>query len=143
MAAGDTYFKHNQFLEDLAFGHHDLTNNTLSEVTAYLTNTLPTAANAVLADLTAPVSTNLSSRVFGAYTTSGQTAGQYVLKLPTLVLTATGTVNDFRYVGLYNDISTGATDALICWWDYEATVSMVVDDTFTISFAGNTFTIGA
>jgi len=137
-----TYNKHNQFIEDVMHGVHNFTATTGDAITAYLTNTLPTAANSVLADLTAPVSTNLSTRVFPAGTrTSGQTTGTYTLLLPDLVLTASGAVADFRYVGVYNDTPAGPVDPLVCWWDYGSTVTgMDSPDTFTIDFTTSTFT---
>jgi hypothetical protein len=39
------------------------------------------------------------------------------------VITATGVVPDFRYLVMYND--TDATDALVGYWDYGSTVSLV------------------
>jgi len=139
-----TYNPHDQFLEDLCHKVHDLTATTGDALTAYLTNTAPIAADSVLADLTSPVSTNLSSRVFPAGTrTSGQTTGTYTLLLPDLILTASGAVADFRYVGVYNDDPTSPADPLICWWDYGSpgVTGMDAPDTFTITFTTSTFTI--
>jgi len=138
-----TYNKHDQFIEDVMHKVHDLTDTTGDALTAYLTNTVPdAAADSVYADLTAPVTTNLSSRVFPAATrTSGQSAGTYTLLLPDLILTASGAVADFRYVGVYNDTPTSPADPLICWWDYGSTVTgMDSPDTFTIDFTTSTFT---
>ena len=138
-----TYNKHNQFVEDLCHQVHDFTATTGDAITAYLTNTLPTAANSVLLDLTAVVTTNLSSQVFPAGTrTSGQTAGTYTLLLPDLIITATGAVADFRYAGFYNDTPTSPADPLVGWWDYGSTITgMATDETFTYNFTTSTFTL--
>ena len=84
--------------------------------------------------------TNLSTTAF-AYTSSGQSpAGTYLLLLTDLVLTASGAVADFRYVGYYNNTATN--DEMIGWWDYGSTVTgMASPDTFTIDFTTSTFTI--
>lgn len=143
MAAGDTYYKHNAFLDHLRKGYHDFSSEVTADITAYLTNTIPLATNSVLADLTSPVTANLSSQVFAAPTTNGMTGSQWIYKLPTLVITASAdSIPAFQYVGLYNPSSTTVADALICWWDYEAAVNLNTDDTFTISFALNTWTLG-
>lgn len=126
-----------QFPEDLAHGVHDFSADAL---TAFLTNTaISASADATLADITSPVTTNLSSRVFGTPTTDAQSTGLYTLLLPDLVLTASGTVADFRYVGVYNDTPTSPADPLICGWDYGSTVSMVATNTFTFDFT--TYTV--
>ena len=137
-----TYNKHDQFIEDVMHGVHDFTATTGDAITAYLTNTLPDAGNSVLADLTSPVTANLSSMVFPAATrTSGQTSGTYTLLLPDLTLTASGAVADFRYAGIYNDTPAGPVDPLIAWWDYGSTITgMASGETFTYTFTTSTFT---
>jgi hypothetical protein len=138
------YNEHDQFVEDICHGVHDLTATTGDALTAYLTNTAPIAADAVYGDLTSPVEANISTRVFPAGTrASGQITGTYTLLLPDLILTATGAVADFRYIGVYNDDPTSPADPLICWWDYGVggVTGMVTDDTFTITFTDSTFTI--
>lgn len=123
-------------------GVHDFTATTGNAITAYLTNTLPDAGNSILTDLTAPVTTNLSTPVFPAGTrTSGQTGGAYTLLLPDLTLTASGAVADFRYAGIYNDTPAGPVDPLIAWWDYGSTITgMASGETFTYDFTTSTFT---
>jgi hypothetical protein len=109
------------------------------QFTIALTNTLPVAANSVLADLTEISYTNLSSRNVTT-TSSSQAAGTYTLVLTDLTLTATGTVPTFRYVVLYD--STIAGGALALWWDVGSTVDMVITNTFLIDFQGATLTKG-
>ena len=123
-----TYTKFNPFVEALAEKKHDLGSDTL---TVALTTSAPAATNTQLSDLTEISYTNLSSRVL-AGVTSAQTSGTYKLDADDLVLTASGTVADFRYVVLYNDTATN--DELIGWYDYGSTVSLLNGETFTITW---------
>ena len=127
-----TYNKHNQFVEDVYEGVHDLGGDTL---TAYLTAAAnaPVATNSVLADLTEIAYTNLSSRVI-TVSASSQTSGTYKLVCTDLVLTASGSVATFRYAGMYNDTPTSPADPLIAWWDYGANVDLATSETFTYDF---------
>lgn len=123
------YNKFNAFSEALAEKVHNLGSDTYQLA---LTNTLPTAANAALADITEISYTNLSSRSVGVATSSTQTAGTYKLVLPDLTLTASGAVASFRYVVLYNATATG--NVLIAWWDYGVSIGMNTSETFLVDF---------
>jgi hypothetical protein len=126
------FTKFNSFVEALAEKSHNLGSDQL---TVALTSVAPVAANAVLTDLTQIAYTNLSSR--NCVLSSGgsvQTSGTYRLKLDDLVLTASGTVETFRYVVLYNNTATN--DELIGWWDYGSSVTLLNTETFTIDFDG-------
>jgi hypothetical protein len=127
-----TFNKFNCFVEDLAEKVHNLGSDQL---TIALTNTAPSAANAVLTDITEISYTNLSARDITTVSSS-QTSGTYKLVLQDLVLTATGAVATFRYVVLYNN--TAASDNLIGWYDYGQSVSLLNGETFTIDFDGST-----
>jgi hypothetical protein len=123
-----TFNKFNSFVEALSEKVHNLGSDTL---TVALTNTLPVNTNTVLANITQISYTNLSTRVL-AGVTSAQTSGTYKLDADDLVLTASGTVAQFRYVVLYND--TAASDQLIGWYDYGAAVDLLNGETFTITW---------
>ena len=127
--------KFNAFGEALAEKLHNFGSDQLKIA---LTNTAPTAANAVLADLTEIAYTNLSARNITT-TSSAQTGGTYALACADLVLSATGAVGPFRYVVLYND--TAAAKNLIGWWDYGSAVTMANGETFTIDFGTNVLTL--
>ena len=135
-----TYVKNNQFVEDLAHKVHDLSSDAL---TYYLTTNAaaPAATNSVLADITEIAYTNLSTRVAGAPTTSVQTTGTYLLLLPDLVLTASGAVATFRWVGMYNDTPASPLDPLVSYWDYGSNVTLANTETFTIDFTTSTLTL--
>lgn len=123
-----TFTKFNSFVEALAEKAHNLGSDTL---TVALTNSAPSAANTVLADITEISYTNCSTRAITT-STSAQTSGTYKLVLTDLVLTASGAVGPFRYVVIYNDTST--SDQLICYFDYGSAVTLANTDTFTIDF---------
>jgi hypothetical protein len=122
--------KFNCFVEDLAEKKHNLGSDTLT-VALCASGNAPVVTNTVLANLTQISYTNLSTRAITT-TTSAQTSGIYKLVLADLVLTASGTVADFRYIVIYNDTATN--DELIGWYDYGTNISMATSDTTTIDF---------
>lgn len=125
--------KFNSFVEALAEKTHNLGSDTLKIA---LTNTLPTATNTQLVNITEIAYTNIQNGTTTGrnvtVTTSSQTSGTYTLDASDVTLTATGTVPDFRYVVLYNDTATN--DELIGWYDYGSTVSLLTGETFTITW---------
>jgi hypothetical protein len=135
-----TFNKFNQFVEDLAKGVHNFTSDATSTVTVALTNTLPVAANSVLADITQISYTNLSSRVITGVTAE-QTSGTVTFTANDLVLTASGAVATFRYVVLYNDDPTSPADPLIGWYDYGSAITLASGETFTVDFTGGFATL--
>lgn len=124
----------NSFIEYVNEKAIDWDNDTF---VLFLTNTAPSSSNSVLADITQIAYTNLSSRTL-TITAAGQTAGTYTATCAQLVLTASGTVATFRYVGVYDDTATG--DPLVGWWDYGSAITMQNGDTFTFG-ATATFTL--
>lgn len=126
------FHKFNQFSADCAMGVHKLKTSGDSLVIA-LTDVAPSPANAVLADLTQIAYTNLSSRAV-TITGAGQALGVFTLICADLVLTASGTVAQFRYVVLYNSTPTTPLKPLIGWWDQGSEVNMINGQVFTISF---------
>lgn len=124
-----TFTKFDPFVEALAEKKHNLGSDQL---VVALTNTAPSASNAVLTDITQISYTNLSSRNVTT-TSSTQTSGTYKLTLADLVLTASGAVATFRYVVLYNDTATN--DDLIGYYDYGSSLTMASGETFTVDFS--------
>lgn len=127
-----TYNKNNPFIEAVMEKAHNLGSDQL---VAYLTTNgnAPTAGMAALSEVTTISYTNLSSRNITT-SSSSQTSGTYKLILTDLVLTASGAVATFRWVGIYNDTST--TDLLICYFDYGSDVTLASGETFTLDFDG-------
>lgn len=122
--------KFNSFVEALAEKKHNLGSDVL---TVFLTNTAPSAANSVLADITQISYTNCSPRVL-TLISSGQTGGTYKLVVGPLTLSAVGgSVGPFRYVGIYND--TASNDELIGFYDHGAGVTLTDGSIFELPFS--------
>ena len=98
------------------------------------------ATNSVLADLTTIAYTNLSSRIVTGITAE-HTTGTVTFTATDLVLTASGAVSTFRYVGLYDDDPTSPADPLICWYDYGSDVTLASGETFTLDFTAGFATL--
>ncbi len=130
------YNKFNAFVEALAEKKHDLGSDAL---TVALTNSAPSAANSVLADIAEVAYTNLSSRAL-TIVSSQRTGGTYALVLADLTLTATGgPVGPFRYIVIFND--TGVGDPLIAWFDYGASITLNDGETLLLDMQANTLTL--
>jgi len=124
-----TYNKFQSFVEAVNEKKHDFSADTLK---VFLTNSSPSATNTQLSNITEIDYTDCSSRTL-TISSSSQTSGTYSLKIDDLVLTSSGTVGPFRYVGIYNDTSTN--DLLICWFDHGSNVTMTNGSTYTIDFS--------
>ena len=133
-----SFNKFNQFVEDLAKGVHNFTSDSTCSVTVALTNSAPSAANSVLADITEISYTNLSSRVITGVTAE-QSSGTVTFTASDLTLTASGTVPTFRYVVLYNDDPTSPADPLIGYYDHGSAVDLANGETYTIDFGASGF----
>lgn len=131
------YNKFNAWLDYLA----DAANASSDVFKIALTNTLPTASNSVLADLTTVSTANLNTVTLTG-NSSSQTSGTYKLDFDNLTMTATGgSVGPFQYVVIYDDTVTG--DPLVCWFDYGSALTLNQNDTFTLTFdAAGLFTVG-
>jgi hypothetical protein len=132
-----TYNKINSFVEAIAEKVHNLGSDTL---TVFLTTNAnaPVATNTQLSNITQISYTNLSSRVI-TVSASSQTAGTYSLVTTDLVLTASGAVATFRWVGIYNDTATN--DELICFFDHGSDVTLANGETYTLDFGSSLFTL--
>lgn len=132
-----SYNKFQQFVEDVCKKVHDLSSDTLK---VCLTNTIPTATNAVFADLTEITAENGYAAGGPSVTTSSceQTTGTVKLLIVDEVITASGgTIGPFRYAVLYNDTPTSPADPLIGWWDYGSAITLNNGETFTVDFDGS------
>jgi hypothetical protein len=121
--------KFNSFTKALAEKVHNFASDQLMVA---LTNVLPVAANAVLADITQVSYTNCSSRNI-SLASSDQTSGVYRLVLSDLTLTASGgSVGPFRYAVIYNNTATNKE--LIGFYDYGVSVTIFDGETFLLDF---------
>jgi hypothetical protein len=123
--------KFNPFVEAVAEKVHNLGSDQL---TLALTNTLPTSANSVLADITQITYTNLSTRNLTT-SASSQTGGLYKLVVNDITLTSTGgSTGPFRYLVVYN--STAAGGPLIGWYDYGSSLTLNSGESLAVDFDG-------
>ena len=128
-----SYTKFNQFVEDLAKKVHNLNSDTLKVM---LTNTAPSAANTVLANITEITPGNGYSAGGSAATfvSGAQSSGTYKLVLNDVTFTASGgSIGPFRYAVLYNDTPTSPADPLIAWWDYGTSLTLTNGNSFTVN----------
>jgi len=128
-----TFNKFQVFVENVAEKVHNLGSDTLKVA---LTNTAPVATNTVLANIT-QISAGNGYTTGGAtvsITSSSQTSGTYKLVLADVVFTATGSMGPFRYAVLYNDTPTSPADPLIGWYDYGSSITLGLNETFTLDF---------
>ena len=126
-----TFNKFNSFVEALAEKVHNLGSDTLKVM---LTNSAPSAANTVKANITEIAAGNgyTAGGTQAVISASSQTSGTYKLVLADVVFTASGAVGPFRYVVLYNDTATN--DELIAYADYGSSISLANGETFTVDF---------
>jgi hypothetical protein len=126
-----SFNKFNIFTYDALAKKHDFTADTFKVA---LSNSAPTASNAVLADIT-----QISA---GNGYTSGGTATSMSLSTSSGTAKATGTdvvftasggsIGPARYAVLYNDTATG--DPLVGWWDYGSSITLAATETLTVDF---------
>jgi hypothetical protein len=124
--------KFNAFVADVANKVHNLGADTLKVM---LSNTAPTAANAVKTDITEIAAGNGYSAggTQATLVSSSQSGGLYKLVLNNVTFTASGgSIATFRYAVLYN--STPANGNLIGWWDYGTTLVVTSGNSFQVQF---------
>ncbi len=125
-----TFNKFNDFAEQDAKGVHAFGTHTYKIA---LTNTAPSAANTVLADITQITAAN-------GYTSGGtaiasmavsETGGVATITGNSVTFTAAGgSIGPFRYAVMYNDTSTSPADALVGWHDYGSSITLADTETF-------------
>lgn len=142
-----TYNKANIFVEDLNNGVHNMSSHTLR---LGLTLTSPNAADTDVNTSLSPdriISTSNADEIAAGngyteggealtITTNSQSGGTYTLAANQIVWTCvTAAMAAFRYVYLYNASGgAAATRPFISWWDYTASLTLQVGETFTGKF---------
>jgi hypothetical protein len=124
-----TWAKFNSFVEALAEKSHNLGSDTLKIA---LSNTLPTAANAQLSDISQITAAGSYAPATVTIVSSAQSGGTYTLTHSAVTFTASGADFDpFRYAVLYND--TAVNDLLVAWFDYGTAYTLPDGQTFTFN----------
>lgn len=124
------YNKHNDFVDQLGQGKHVFGTHVFKLL---LTNTAPTAANAIKADLTEITAANgYAAGGPSATITWAETTGTATATGTAATITAAGgTIGPFRYIDLYNDTQTTPAKPLVAWWDYGSALTLNDGETFT------------
>ena len=127
-----SYNKINTFVADLANGLHNFTVSTGNQYAVALTDTAPTASSTSFAGEISYANFSGSNPNYLTVSASSQSSGTEVVKMTNLTLTATGTIPQFRYVGIKNT----TTSKVVCWFDYGSEINMINGDTFAVNFDG-------
>ena len=133
-----TFTKVNTFTLNLMNKVHDLNDDTLKLA---LTNSAPSATDTDLSDITEITAENGYSSGGNTLTAStSQTTGTATLAITDLVITASGgSFGPFRYAVVYND--TAASNEIIGYVDYGASITVLDTETFTADFAAGSIVI--
>ena len=134
-----SYNKFQDYAEQLNKAVHNWSSHTYKAV---FSNTAPSATNTMLADIT-PISNGggYSGGAGGGVTLDSvalsESSGTAKVTIADEVFTASGaSVGPLRYVPIYNDSATSPADALVCWYDYGSSITLLDTETFTIDFDG-------
>lgn len=131
------YNKFQDYVEQLNRAVHNWASHTFK---AALSNTAPAATNTVLADITQIASGGgYTAGAGGGLTldtvTLSEATGTAKVTIADEVFTASGaSVGPFRYVVIYNDSATSPADALVCWFDYGSSITLLDGESLTIDF---------
>lgn len=140
------FVKYDSFAVNLAKGVFDL-QDAGAQIKIALSNTagdVVPASHSALATITEIAYTNIDL-VAQEDTLNAATetpAGTWNVVGTDILLTASGAVATFRYIILYDELTTTVVDALIGSWDYGVGgVTLANLETFTVNFGAQMFTI--
>ena len=126
---------YNKFQPFIEYAFEKAVNLGSDTLKVMLTNTAPTSANGLKADLTEISAGNgyTAGGTAATISSSAQTSGTYKLVVADVVFTANGgPVGPFRYAVLYDATSTSGV--LIGWWDYGSSISLQDGESFTVDY---------
>lgn len=129
-----TYTKFQDYVEQLSKAVHNWSAHTFK---ACLTNTAPNATDTGFANITEISAGNGYSA--GGMTldsvTLSEASGTAKVVIADEVLTASGgSIGPFRYVAVYNDTATSPADALVCYFDYGSSITLLNGESLTLDF---------
>ena len=124
------------FTKNLVDGVHNFASHSLKVA---LTNTAPSAANTILANITQISAGNgYTTGGTAATTATSTTGGVAKVTVGDVVFTAgASAMATFRYAVLYNDTPTSPSDPLIAWVDYGSAITLQPGETYTVDFDGS------
>lgn len=140
-----TYVKVNQFVEDLLSGFHDFraAGHVFKVYASNVASPNP-ATIAVKADVAEITPANgYPSGGTDVQNTLSETGGTATVAGTDVVwLASGGSFGPLQTVLMYNDNTAGATDPLVCLWNYGSSISINDGESFTIDFgATSIFTL--
>jgi len=122
---------HRSFL-DFVTGVHVLGTHQLMVA---LTNTAPTPANGLLADITQIAYDNISGNRNVTTVSVTQTTGTTTVVVQDKTITASGgSVGPFRYVVIYNDTPSSPAKPCIAFWDRGNSVTLNNGESILLDF---------
>jgi hypothetical protein len=144
--ATSSFFKVNDFVEQLCKGAHDFTTTTGDVFKIGLTNVDPTSAATdfnLLTEITAQFGYTAGGETVPGLTLVEAAGTATVDASPTVFTAAGGSFGPFQYAVLYNSTpSAGAlTQPIVGYYDYGAPVTLNDTETFTVNITTNIFTI--
>jgi len=139
------FVKYNSFAVNLAAGNFTLT-DAGSQIKVALSNTagdVVPASHSALGTITqiSYANCNLIAQQDTINVGVETPAGTWDVSGSDVIITATGAVAQFRYIILYDELTTTPVDALIGSWDYGSGVDLANGETFTINFGASMFTV--
>jgi hypothetical protein len=125
------YVKFQDYAEQVNKAVHNWSSHTFKSA---LTNSAPSAANTILSDITQITAQNGYSA--GGATldsvTLTESSGTAKVTIADEVFTASGgSFGPFRYIVNYNDSATSPADALVCYFDYGSSITVLDTETFS------------
>lgn len=136
-----SYNKFEDFVEQLGKGVHQLhAAGHLLEV--YASNAAPVATNTIKGDIAEISIANGYPGGSDITNTYVEASGTGTLDGTNVVWTASGgSFGPLRYVVLFNEDATSPADALIAWWDYGSSETVLDTETFTVNITTTLFTL--
>ena len=126
-----SYNKFHCYIQDLHEGKHNLSSDILKIA---LTPTEPLSSHQTLSDIDEINATGGYSvgGISLPQPTSTQISGVYKLNVQDVTFTASGSVESFRYIIIYN--SSSLQKNLICWYDHGSLVTLGSGDSYFFDF---------
>jgi hypothetical protein len=134
-----TFTKFQDFVEQLAKGVHQFQTHTYKVA---LTNTAPGVGDTGWSTTPHPAPAAANGYPAGGTATTvttNEAAGTMTIQGTQVVFTATaGGIGPFRYAILYNDSAVTPSKAVVGFWDYGSSITLLDTETFTVKFNNTT-----
>lgn len=136
-----SYNKFEDFVEQLGKGVHQLhaAGHTLE---VYLSNEQPLVGDTIKTDIAEISEENGYAGAADIQNDYTESSGTGTMTGVDKVWTASGgSFGPLRFAVLFNETAASPADALIAWWDYGSSVTVLDTETFTVDFGASILTI--